>query len=143
MSYGAITGTVTSGSDVALMARIRGSDGALLTQASISAVAWQATDLTAGAIAGAGSFTPSSVIFNTLVTADLRWTRDSADNLGALDGVWGYNFLAVLPYTTFAATALANVGQPTHRYQTDVVFTPVAGGQFTVVWIFAPVPIYL
>lgn len=143
MSYGVITGTVTSGSDVALMARIRGSDGQLMTAESISAIAWQATDVTAGTLAASGTYTPAAVIFDTLVTGDPRWSIDSSDNPSPKDASYGYNFLAVVPYTTFPATGVALAGTAPHVYQVDVQFTPVVGGQFVVVWAFAPVVVYL
>lgn len=129
-----VTGlAIPDGSGVALLARIVGQLGTPITQASLSSITWAVTDLTAGVQLGTGTFTISSVVFNSLVT-DPRWQIDTPFRPGA-DGKSGYNFLAVLPASLFPVQTPAPPdllgGLPSPRIrQADVTFTPVTGEQF-------------
>lgn len=116
-----------------LLARLRGQGGQLVTQASISAIAYAITDLTTGVTVATGSLTVSAVLFDTL-QQDPIWTRDSA-SLPGPDGSWGYNFK-----TTLAAASIANGGD---RYRADVKLTPVSGEPFIVLWEWKTLAVYV
>lgn len=123
---------------VVLMARILGlgADGkrALITPDTIGAVQWHAQNLDDGSETQANTaLTPSSVLFVDLQQDDLAWSKDSADNPGMRDGLWGYNFRFVVPAATFQDEA---------TYQIDVQFTPVTGEPFYVSFRFRTVPAY-
>lgn len=144
MGAGIITGVGVAGSDVALFARLKGAAGQLVTRASIASIAYTVSDLTAGVVAGTGTFTPASTIFDSLQQGDARWTADSAAQLGA-DGLTGYNFAATIPASVFALTTLSPLptgSTPAHTMQIDVTFTPTAGGQFKVSWRYTPLPAF-
>lgn len=80
-------------SDVFLMARVTGSDGAALQQSDISSIVYSTFDLNAPgtAVADGVALTVSSVIYDTLQTSDLRWEADST----------GYNFAWNAPASLF------------------------------------------
>lgn len=140
-----ITGYAVALSGVTLLARILGNAGQPVTQASLSAIAYTVTDLTAGSNAGSGTFTIADAVFDSLQT-DPRWQEDSAASPGP-DGLTGYNFLATLPGSLFpliipaAPTPYAPAPAP-HSYQADVAFTPTSGEAFRVVWQFPVLPVY-
>lgn len=145
MTLGIITGQTTGRSGVTLMARLRGAAGQPVTQASLSSITWQLSDLTAGTVAGSGTFAVASSIFDALQQADPRWQADSALVPGP-DGSWGYNFLATLgaalfPVATLAPAQFGAAAVP-HLYQADVAFQPVSGERFTVSWQLNVVPVY-
>lgn len=127
---GIYTGIVVAGSGVSLLARLLGNDGNLLTQASLSSIAYSVYNVTDSASGGAGTLTVSSVIFDSLQQSDRRWRVDSIDRPG-VDGRYGYNFAATL------AASLFTSGGDVH--QVDVTFTPASGEPFVVVWRFTPV----
>lgn len=113
------------------MARIRNSAGALLTQASVSALSVVVTDTVAGTSA---TLTPviSATVFDALQQGDARWQIDSASNPGE-DGSWGFNFAYVVPAANLPAATL---------YQCDAVFTTVSGEPFRAVFRFNTVAVY-
>ena len=144
MGLGVITGTVVQASDVSLLARIRGAAGALITQASLSAIAWQVSDLTAGVVLGSGTFAVATSVFDSLVQNDPRWTMDSQQQPGA-DGAFGYNFAATIAASNFPPSTLTAPAMPPatpHRLQADVHFTDAGGGNWRVVWAWTPVVVY-
>ncbi len=120
-----LTGSGPEQTGVTILARIYGTTGILITQASITSIAYTVTDLLAGTTS-AGTLTVASVVFNQAMTNDPRWTFDTV----------GFNFLATLPATAFPLTTpAANVyGNPPtpNVYQIDIAFTPVSGQAFRV-----------
>lgn len=140
LNRGSATGSVVAGSGVTLLARLRGQGGQHVTQASLSSIGYTVSDLQAGAIIATGTFTVSSTIFDSLQQFDPRWTMDSQAAPGA-DGSWGYNFLAGLPASALPQTTLTSAALylPPPRVQVDVLFTPLTGEVFRVVWSFSPV----
>lgn len=106
---------VPTATDTALMARIaaRGTS-TLITQASLSTIAYVLKDLTAGTTITSGSLTVSAVVFDSLQQLDPAWTRDDAST-PTPDGVWGYNFRQVV--------AAANISSQDHHYESRVTFT--------------------
>ncbi len=134
MPLAIITGQSIPGtSGVTLMARIRGQDHTLLTQASLSAIAWTLTDLTTGLAVTTGTFTIASVVFDSLQQGDGSWTKDKRTAPGP-DGAWGYNFRAILPAASIAPSG--------NRFQGDVHFTPATGEPFRVVFQFRTVKVF-
>lgn len=125
-------GVIPAGSGVVLLARILGNSGQPITRASLSSIAYTVTDLTSATVDGTGTFTISSVVFDTLQQQDKRWRLDSAAEPGQ-DGRWGYNFLATLPASLFTTTTVSatEVLTPTVKLQCDVLFTPASGQAFT------------
>ncbi len=142
-----ITGAPIPGrTGVSLLARIRMANGALLTQASLTTLAYTVSDLTNGTALGASTFTIASVVFDSLQQNDPRWQVDSATEPGS-DGSHGFNFLAVLPATLFALTVLAEPGvltgfAPGVQVQADVTFTPVSGQPWRISWRWRATPVY-
>ena len=135
MGSGVITGVVPGQSGVTLLARVLGQNGAPITQATITSIAWTLTDLTAGAALASGTFTVASAVFDSL-QLDPRW---------AADGV-GYNFLGTLAASNFAL-ASPSAGVPgqapaPRRYQCDVAFTPASGEAFRVVFQFSALSVF-
>lgn len=89
------------------LARVRGWTGALVTQATLSSIAYKVVDLDAAAtVTASGTLTISAVIFDTAQT----------------DGSWpfsdGYNFRWLIPASAFPTGG--------HRYAVEFTFTPVA-----------------
>jgi hypothetical protein len=107
LSAGVITGLVVGRSYLVFMARILGLNVTPITQASVSSIAYQASDLTAGTVLGTGSINVATVQ-NALVQNDPRWTRDSMYSPGP-DGQWGYNWIATLATFQPAMTLQPNV----------------------------------
>ena len=142
MNVGSISGQVAAGSGVTVLARLRGQDGALVTRASLSSIAYSVANLTTGAVLGTGTFTISSAVFDSL-QSDARWTQDTEARPGP-DGSHGYNFAATLPASLFATSTLsataAQAAPP--RIQADVLFTPTSGEPFRVVWTWTPVRVW-
>lgn len=93
---------------VHLMARIKGQDAELVTQASITSGTYVVTNVsTAAEIVGSTALTIASVIFDTLQT-DARWSKAG-----------GYNFRFFVPKTA------CPTADP-HRVEIDLV--PTSGG---------------
>lgn len=144
MNASVVTGVIAAGGDLTLMARMLGQNGQRMTQASLSAIAWQATDLAAGTIAGSGTFAIGSAIFDGLQQNDPRWTADSAVQPG-IDGEWGYNFLAKLPAGTLPIQAPSGSAlnvSATKTYQIDVKFTGTDGSVGYAVFQVQAIPVY-
>ena len=132
-----ITGQAVLGnSGVAIMARLRGNDGNLVTQGSLDTISYVVYDVQAvldtGNRGGSGTvvtastaLTVSSVIFDSLQQNSQLWTADGPHRLGP-DGTWGFNFRAILAATSFT------VANSAKTHQVDVLFTPTSGQQFRV-----------
>lgn len=130
MPLNVITAKVVPGNaGLALMGRLVNYTGTLVTQASISSIAYSVYDLDADASLATGTFTVASVVYDTLQQSDAAWTKDSASKPGT-DGRWGYNFKAILPATDIP---IASSGD---RVQVDVAFTPASGQKFRLVYQF-------
>lgn len=116
MSYqaSAISTQAFEDTGVIVMARINGNLGTAITQASLSEIAYSTYDTNAeAAVSGAsGTLTISSVVSDTLITNDVRWTKDTT----------GYNFIDTIP-----ATALPDGGV---TYAREYKFTPATGQPF-------------
>ena len=148
-------GTTVGLSGATLMARVRGAAGQLITQASLTSVAYVVTDRTTGTVGTSTALTVSAVVFNSLQQGNPRWTQDDANNLGP-DGTHGYNFLATIPASAFPATTPATpdydhtdpqvdplpIPTPPRDYQVDVIFTPTSGEPWRVVWRLRPVVVF-
>ena len=142
-----LTGGPTPGkTGVTLLARVRMANGQLLTQASLSSIAYTVSDLTNGSSLGTGTFTVSSTVYDDLQQYDPRWQADSAGEPGD-DGEFGFNFAGALPATLFALTTLAAPGVLTGFnagivVQADVAFTPASGQQWRISWRWRVLPAY-
>lgn len=143
MNVGSISGQVAAGSGVTVLARLRGNDGGLVTQASLTSIAYSVANLTSGSVLGTGSFTVSDSVYDSLQQGDARWTQDSESRPGP-DGSHGYNFAATIPASLFPATTLTAVAAQSAppRIQVDVTFTPTSGQPFRVVWTWSPVRVW-
>lgn len=95
-----------------VMARVLGQDGEAITQATIDTIAMTSMDLDDYSSVATASLTVSAVVFDTLQTADDRWTADQR----------GYNFLYAIP-----ATAIPSPGK---TYRVGLLFTPSSGQPF-------------
>ncbi|HLN30481.1 MAG TPA: hypothetical protein VK395_22245 [Gemmataceae bacterium] len=132
------TQAVAGHSGIVLMARLVGQGGLPVTQATINSVEVQVTDLTLVQNGQAGSvntYTPAvaSVIFNALQQTP-PWSQDNQYQPGT-DGLWGYNFLYVVPAVNFE-----NSGD---TFQIDVAFVPAAGEQFEVSFLVPTVKTFI
>lgn len=126
------TAVVPALSGVSLLARVRGSAGALITQASFLSVAVVLTDLLAGVTYPTLATTPGATIYDDLQQTDPRWTLDSAGNPGD-DLAWGYNFAYIVPA---ASLPLAT------NWQAGVVMTPVSGEPFRMPFQWTALAVY-
>ena len=128
-----ITGTFIIDAGAFLMARVRGSNGLLITQASVSTITYTVRDLTnATTVATNQSLTVASVVYNSLQQSDPRWDVDSAFQRGR-DGEFGYNFAATVPaahFATFDVESTSPFKETPHRYRVTVEFFPVTGAVF-------------
>lgn len=95
-----------------VMARVLGQDGEAVTQASLDSIAMTSMDLDDYSSVATAALTISAVVFDTLQTADPRWTADQR----------GYNFLYAIP-----ATAIPSPGK---TYRVGLLFTPSSGQPF-------------
>ena len=121
---GIITGTAVEDAGVILLARVVGNDGTPITQASLTAITYSVYDITNSVSLGTGTFTISSVVYDTLQTGEL-WDVDST----------GYNFKAAIP-----ASVMTPGGS---RCQIDVKFDPVTGENFIQIWKFTILNTYI
>lgn len=101
--------------DLVAMARLKGSDGADVTQAALTSIAIHIYDLESGEQVGS-TLTPSvsSVIFDSLQTSP-PWSAD-AD---------GYNFRVTLSGSYFP--------EGSKLYRVEAILTPTTGSPFPVV----------
>jgi hypothetical protein len=118
---------VVGSSGVTLMARLVGQDGALIDTTDLASVSIVVTDLTqvaAGQSGAVSTYTPdpTTVTFDVLQTG-LPWDRDSVVHLGP-DGLCGYNFLFLVPASSFAAGG--------HKYQIDCNLVPFGAEPFVI-----------
>lgn len=132
-----ITGVIVAGSGATLMARLRGNAGQLVTQASLTSISYTVTDLTAGTVSSPVTVSVAACVFDNLQQGDPRWSKDSANDPGP-DGEHGYNALVTVSASHFPATVPTPTA-PTiipapHVFQVDVIFQPVTGEPFRVVW---------
>lgn len=132
-----ITGqAVTGNAGIAIMARIRGSDGNLITQASLLAIAYSVYDIDAAAsLVSSTALTISSVVYDSLQQTDQIWTKDALGRPGT-DQEHGYNFKAILPASSVPVASSGN------RIQIDVAFTPTSGEQFRLTYKVDTVKVY-
>lgn len=105
------------GSGAQCIARVRGRDGALITQASITGITFTAYDLDSAtptvAVSGPTALTVSGVVFNAAQT-DERWTVDST----------GYNFMYEVLESVFTTDG--------HFYKVVFDFDPASGQDFVI-----------
>jgi|SRR5579859_498114 len=145
-SIGVITGIGIANAGVTCMARILGNTGTPITQASINTIAFNVKDLNLLTSPGTGTLLPANVIYNSLQQQDPRWDKDSGLRPGK-DGAWGYNFLNLFSHTFFTAFDVDNSTTPPtvkpHKFQIDIVFTPVTGEPFLASYSFLAVPTWL
>lgn len=117
MSANITYGEVFADSGSTLLARVYGTAGTYLTQATTSSITCAVNDITTGSPVSV--ITPSivvaSVIFDTLQTGGM-WTKDST----------GYNFRHAMPATAFPDAA--------HVYEVVYTVTPTSGAVFALVW---------
>ncbi len=90
---------------------VNGWDGAPITAAEISSIAWAVYDIDARTQVSSGSLIPSLVLSDT-PKFDAGWPYAEA----------GYNFAFCLPHTCFP-----NGGR---RYRAEFVYTPISGEPF-------------
>lgn len=109
MPLGIITAPtpIPYGTTISLMARIRGLNGALITQTTVDTVTYLLWNMTTDArvmpASGTRSLVVSSVIYNSLQMNTALWSADGPDVLGA-DSRHGYNFKYDVPATDTAST---------------------------------------
>lgn len=139
-----ITGQAVPGNaGVALMARIRGNNHALVTQASLSSITYTVYNVqpvvdgtgSATVVTTSTALTIPSVIYDSLQQQDGLWVKDGPGNLGP-DGSWGYNFKTVIPASNFTVAASGD------RYRVDVKFTPTSGEPFRLPFEFTTIQVY-
>jgi len=88
-----------------VLARLVGWTGALVTQATISSIAYKVVDLdNADTVTASGALAKASVVFDTAQT-DGSWPYDD-----------GYNFRWLVPASAFPTGG--------HRYAVEITFTP-------------------
>jgi hypothetical protein len=143
-----ITGVIVAGGGATLFARLLGNNGFPVNQSSIFTIAYSVVDLVSGLqIVSNLPLVVNSVIFNTLVQTDPRWTQDSATAPGP-DGLFGYNFAVDIPPSSLPGITpppLVNDGNnvvvppnwsgplaPPGRVRIDVSFLPILGNFFKV-----------
>ena len=114
MAANVTTADVWEDSGATCMARVLGTNGAVITQAVVSSIAGTLTNTTAGTSVTL-TVVVATAVFDTLQT-DARWTADST----------GYNFL----YTISAA----NLATPAITYRAEFAFTPTSGEVYHVVF---------
>lgn len=96
--------------------------GVYVTQAALTSIAYKVFDLRGQSpetATSSGSLTVAVVIFNTLQGvngSDNRWTED----------LIGFNFLAEFPAAAFPTGG--------HLYRIEIIFTPVSGQPFPVIY---------
>ncbi len=127
-----------------IAARIR-NVGTLMTQGSISTIAYDIVDIQAYLDSGDAvtmvesgtSLTVSAVIFDSLqqVADTGLWTKDGPGNLGS-DKQWGWNFAATIPASSFS------VARSGHTFLIQTLFTPTSGQQFRIDYEFPSLKVF-
>ncbi len=113
-TLGKIIGLIVRKSGATVAGLVQGNAGTNITQASLSSISYAVyRNDNAGTetLTGSGSLTVASVVFDSAITNDPRYTL-----------ALGYNFLATIPASCFQQ------GGRTHRI--EVLFTPVTGEAF-------------
>ncbi len=125
MTASIIYDQVFQNSSAAFASRIRGDDGALITQAATTSIACTVSDLTTGAaiVVITPAVTVSISVFDTLQT-DASWTKDAT----------GYNFRHVMPATAFPTAG--------HVYDVEYTGNPTSGPAFKWKYRVTSVPTY-
>jgi len=98
-----------------VLARIVGNDGSVVTQASLTSIAYLVYDKSSAANVITGSVTIATSVFDTLQDDD-RWPDTEPT---------GYNFRHALPATAFPTGG--------HEYQVEYKVTPDSGEVFYIV----------
>lgn len=134
IASGAVRGRGVARSGTVLMARIIGANAALITQASLSAIAFLLRDITAQSSGTQRTLTIADVVYDSLQTG-AGWTEDSS----------GYNFRYTIPASDISWTpSLDSAGNPiAHQFQADVRFTPASGEPFVVPFYFWAIPTWV
>ena len=117
-TIGLIRGIIMHGSGQTAMGLVLRQDGLPVKQADLSGISYQVLRFEmsgARTTTGQGTLAISTVVYDTPVTNDPRYT---------LPG--GFNFAAVIPATCFTTEGLF------HRI--DVMFTPVSGQPWVQEW---------
>ncbi len=132
-----VTGGLLPGkTGVILLARIVGTSGVPITQATISSIAYVVQNVTQATVAQASTaMTVSSVIFDNLVTTDDAWKVDSPTSPGP-DLLSGYNFKFTVPASVLSPTADLD------EYRVDVTFVPATGQNFVQPFSFSLLKTY-
>lgn len=137
------TYALPSGADVILFARIVGAAATPITQATVSSVTVQLTDLTKEAqLAGSGAIatltpTVAACVYNALQQSDPAWQKDGAYAAGGSvanpvlgpDGLYGYNFRTVVP-------GVDTPGGTGDRLQATVRFTMADGSIIKAIFVW-------
>lgn len=126
-----------------ILARIVGAKATPISQATISSVTVQVTDLSKEALTvGSGNIAThspavASVIFNALQQGDPLWEGNGGDSSIApgKDKLWGYNFLFTVPAADF--------GNSGDLFQVDVKVVPVSGEPFRIRVKIPTDPVYV
>ena len=110
--------TVVEDNGAVLLARVRGTGGDYITQASVNSITVKSFDLngdTGTAVYTDSSVTVADVVFDTLQTSDARWTVDTT----------GFNLAYVLSTAALPDRSL---------YQVEIVIDPASGDDFTLIY---------
>jgi hypothetical protein len=125
MAVRQITGLVWQNAGAAFFARVTGTLGTNITEASILSIAAKVMDVSVNPpVLVASINVPLTAISDTLVANDPRWTQDAL----------GYNFLYSIAHTAFP------VGN--NPYLVQFVFTPVTGEPFPIEYRLDSVAVY-
>ncbi len=144
---GVVTGLSIVGAGWLCRARVLGLNGQPVTQATFNTISYSVRDLTAAlTVATLQPLTISQVVYNALQQSDPSWTQDSATQPGP-DGLWGYNFAALLPasnFTAFDVTSATAAPTPNlvipHKFQASITLNPVSGQPLVLVYASTPIP---
>lgn len=140
-----ITSNTVAKATVTLFGRIRGADGQLVTQASVTNITYAVSDLTKGTTGVDITATAAACIFDSLQQSDWRWRTDTVDAPG-VDGAWGYNFRLTVPATNFPVavlnTTLLNPVPAAVRYQVDVLITAADTSVLALAYQFTAQAVY-
>lgn len=118
-----ISADVYEDSGPILMARVVGTAGAAITQATCSTITYAVYDVATAASVTSGSLTIANVVFDTLQT-DAIWTKDST----------GYNF------KTQMTAAMVPTGGATYRM--EIKITPTSGQPIWLVYQVSALALY-
>ncbi len=112
---------VWEGFGATALARIKGADGANITQASLTGITCTVYDLSDGSTVVTPTVVVADSVFDTLQTGDARWEDAKGGDLT------GFNFEFALPDTAFPVG-----GQ---EYRVTFAFDPVTGADFPLVYL--------